>query len=424
MKLPRESPAAKLAALAALCLAAYGPSLRIPLMEDDYPLLWEAQKYGAPSALGVLLHFSASRLRATSYWSMWQLWRLFHANAWPYHVFSLLLHVGCVWAAFAVARMWPRMRPAAFWAAAFFAVAEGHQEAVMWFSSINELYVFLFGAASLALWLAAARPGAKWGWNAASAALFALALLSKEPAFAWLPLFLLADLDRWKRALARLIPHAALALLALASVEATRGNSFRFADGSFSLAAPFWFTGPYNIVRVLGVCGALSLAALFWRRAAGTARSAALAVAWIGVALVPYSFLTYSRQIPSRQTYVASFGLALLFGLAVSELWRIGEGRWRRWAVVAAALVLLGNAAVLWTKKRAQFEARAQPTEELIQLARQTGGPIWVRCFPRTPYIAEQAVHMAAGLPPSTLIWSEAEARRRKPAAEFCYPDH
>jgi hypothetical protein len=30
---------------------------------------------------------------------------------------------------------------------------------------------------------------------------------------------------------------------------------------------------------------------------------------------------------------------------------------------------------------------------------------------------------MAAGRPPSTLIWSQAEAERRKPAAVFCYQE-
>ena len=40
----------------------------------------------------------------------------------------------------------------------------------------------------------------------------------------------------------------------------------------------------------------------------------AVALVWMGLALVPYSFLTYSTQIPSRQTYLASAGLALLAG--------------------------------------------------------------------------------------------------------------
>jgi hypothetical protein len=409
----RGSLALTLLLLAALCVLAYAPMLSIPLIEDDYPNLWESHSYGPAAALPVLLHNSVFRLRATTYWTMWPLWRLFGVTAWPYHLFSLMLHVFNVWLAYAVARLWPRMRVAAFWAAAFFAVAEGHQEAVVWFSAISELYLFLFGAASLAVWMAAGRAGGRWYWRAASAALFALALISKESAVVWLPLFVLAAPVNWKG----LWPHAALAALAVASVAASRGESFRFSDGSFSLGAPFWFTWPYGVARALGVCGGLALAALIVFR---VRKPALQALAWIGIALVPYSFLTYSRQIPSRQTYLASFGVALLVGLAMERLFAGGRNV-RRAAAVVAVAVLLGNIGYLWTKKRSQFLARAGPTEELIQLARRTDGPIWVRCFPRVPYIAQEAVHMAAGRAPSTLIWSEAEAERRPPAAVFCY---
>src|ERR1019366_7168921 len=216
-----------------------------------------------------------------------------------------------------------------------FAVAEGHQEAVMWFSAIGELYMFLFGGASLALWLLACRPGSRWFLQAASAVLFALALLSKESAVIFLPLFLLAApaecWESWKRSLVRLLPHLALAALAIASVAASRGSSFRFSDGSFSLHAPFWFTWPHGVARVLWGWGWIALAAILWFRTPSLRKPAFRALSWIGIALAPYSFLTYSRQIPSRQTYLASFGLALLVGLALAHLARGGcRGRAHR----------------------------------------------------------------------------------------------
>ena len=423
MKSSRGWLAIRLLLLAGLCVLAYGPSLSIPLIEDDYPNLWEAHTYGPAASLPILLENPVFRLRATSYWTMWPLWRLFHTTSWPYHLFSLLLHVVSVWLAYAIASLWPRMQAAAFWAAGFFAVAEGHQEAVMWFSAINELYMFLFGAASLALWLLACRPGSRRYWQAASAILFALALLSKESAAIWLPLFLLASPRGWKPSLLRLWPHLALAALAIASVAASRGSSFRFTDGSFSLGAPFWFTWPYGIARVLWIWGWVALAAMACFRMRSLRKEAGLALAWIGIALVPYSFLTYSRQIPSRQSYLASFGLALLVGLVLAHLasGALGAGKFPRAAAVVAVVVLLSNAGYLWTRKRAQFLARAEPTEQLIKLARETDGPIWVRCFPRVPYIAQEAVHLAAGRSPSTLLWSQDEAERRKPAAVFCY---
>ena len=80
---------------------------------------------------------------------MFALWRLAGLRPWVYHAASLVLHIANTWLLFGLCLSWPRMRAAAFWAAAFFAVHEGHQEAVMWFSAINELLMFFFGMASL-----------------------------------------------------------------------------------------------------------------------------------------------------------------------------------------------------------------------------------------------------------------------------------
>jgi len=408
-----------LPAIALLCFLAYAPTLSAPLFEDDYGNLIQAQVYGPAAGLPQLMHDAVFRLRATSYWAMWLLWRAFHLAPWGYHLASLILHVANAWLVYSLAGSWRSTRPAAFWAGAFFAVAEGHQEAVIWLSAINELLLFFFGAASLLCWVRADRSRRPWLLRLASVALFALALLSKESAVILLPLFLLASAAPRRRAPLRLAPHIALACLAILSVLASRASSFRFSDGSFSLAAPFWITWPRAVARLLWIWGWLSLAALAALRARDAARSACLSLAWMGLALVPYSFLTYSAQIPSRQTYLASAGLAFLAGLALARL-----SAWKpsgpRLAAAAAAVVLLVNVGYLWTRKREQFLKRAEPTEQLIALARRTPGPIWIRCFPRNSYIAQTAVQLGAGRPPSILVWSETEAVRLG-ATQFCY---
>jgi hypothetical protein len=159
-------------------------------------------------------------------------------------------------------------------------------------------------------------------------------------------------------------------------------------------------------------------ALLLWLRGdAPTRLSAMRAALWIAVALLPYCFLTYSTAIPSRQTYLPTVGLCLLFGLAIQTLAA------RQAIAVFAALMLVHNVGYLWIRKRTQFLERAAPTEQLIQMARQTDGPIWVRCFPRTDWIAREAVHLAAGKPDSILVWSESEARASGAVAEFCFRD-
>lgn len=405
--------------LAAAAVLAYAPSLAIPLIADDYPNLSQALTYGAPSGSGTLLHDAQFRLRATSYWAMYGLWHLGGMKALYFHAASLVLHIVNTWLVFLVACAWPRMRPAAFWAAAFFAVHEGHQEAVMWFSAINELLMFLFGMASLWCWRSAPdglRPA--WGKELAGVVLFALALLSKESAAFLLPLFLLVvEPGQWRQRLPRLAPHVALVLLAGASIAQSRSNSFRFTDGSFSLHAPFWLTWPHSFARLLWIWGWPALVVLFLLGDARFRRGAFLALAWIGVALVPYSFLTYSTQIPSRQVYLASAGLALVVGLGLAKFER-------RTAGAVLALMLVHNTVYLWTKKRAQFVERAAPTEQLVDFVRRTPGAVWVECFPLPPIVAEEAVRLSIrltdGRPTSDLVWSEGAARERS-AKAFCY---
>jgi len=402
--------------LGLLAVLAYAPSLTIPLMEDDYPNL--SQILGSGPA--TILADPIFRVRATSYCLMWLLWRWAGLGPLAYHVASLLLHIANTWLLYGVCMAWPRMRAAAFWAAGFFAIAEGHQEAVMWFSAVNELWLFLFGMGALLCFLRRR--------TLAGVALFALALVSKESAAAVLALFLLVTpAAEWRRSIvrqaARLAPYGLLAAGVVASIFATRSYSFRFSDGSFSLHAPFWITWPHSYIRVLWIWGLLAGGAILAARDGALRRSALVALAWIGLALAPYSFLTYSTAIPSRQTYLASAGLAMLFGLAMAWWWEKLRMRRRSMAVMAAvmALVVAHNVGYLWFRKRPQFLARAAPTEQLIALARSTPGPIWVRCFPGIDYSAEEAVQLAAGYAPGNLLWTREEAERRHATAVFCF---
>jgi len=405
--------------LAMLCFLAYAPSLFLPLIEDDYPIITESRAWGRPAALTSLVATPVFRQRATSYWATLALWQTFHLRPAAFHAVSLALHIVNTWLVFWLGLLWARMRPAALWAAMFFAVQEGHQEAVMWYTAINELLMFGFGIGALVCWLAAEKTadgnrGARFWWRALSVVLFALAMMSKEsavilPAF----FFLVIPPAEWRRAIPRLLPYLVLAGVMALSIFAARSDSFRFNDGSFSTGAPFWITWPRGMARVLWIWG--------WPALLVVRKKALLPLAWIGIALALYCFLTSSTEIPSRQTYLATVGLVFLFGLAIAHLRETGVSP----KLVTAILVVmvLHNAGYLWTKKRGQFLRRAEPTRQLIKLARETNGPIWVRCFPRTSYIAKEAVHVAAGRPASDLVWSASEAEQRKAAVVFCYQE-
>ena len=415
--------------LALLCVLAYTPSLFLPLLEDDYKIIWTAERYGSWQGFPAMFHDDVERARATVYWTTYLIWKLFRFTPMAFRISSLILHILDTWLLYAIGLAWPRMRSAAFWAAAFFAVYEGHQEAIMWFAGNNELLLFLFGGGSLLCWIKAAS-GARYEWTlrGAGLSLFALALLTKESAYILLPLFLLTTPPGiWRRSLAQLLPYCALAAVMIVSVLLTRGHSFRFTDGSFSLHAPVWLTLPRNFGRVLWFWGMLSAAVIFLTpREMGAAeslrKSALVALAWIGIALVPYSFLTYSPQIPSRQLYLASVGLSFLFGLAMVHFKAGLRPAIQPAAVAAVMLVMVAhNVGYIWIKKQRQFRERAEPFEELIQAARQTDGPLWVQCFPRHPSIAEPAIFVALDRYPSNLLFTPEQAAAHKPAATFCY---
>ena len=303
--------------LALLCVATYARALAIPLFEDDYPNITDARKYGPPSGLPLLIQDAWPFPRTASYWLTYGLWDTFGLRPAVFHGASLVVHVINTFLLFWLCRAWTPFKEAAFWSAAFFAVSEGLQEAVIWYSSVVELLMFMFGVASLICWRRALERKRQDAWAAGSFLLFCGALLSKESAIAFLPLFLLATpLAAWRSSLRWLLPHGAAALVMALFIASTRGQSFRFSDGSFSLHAPVWITWPNSYGRLLWIWGVVAGAWLVWRAGRVIQRSALPALIWIGIALLPYSFLTYLHRIPSRQVYLASAGLAMLVGLA------------------------------------------------------------------------------------------------------------
>jgi hypothetical protein len=362
---------AKLLLLAALCFAAYAPSLAIPLLEDDYPNLVLASQVDP-------LRDPTFRLRSTGFWLNRPLLHFAGIEAWPYRLCSLFLHIVCTWLLFHLTGSLP--------AAAFFAIHEGHQEAVMWFSAVNELLQFVFGLAALLAW----KQRSLWSIPA-----LALALLSKESALVILPLLILVR----RPGLREIAPHCMLAAAAIFSVWQSQQLSFRFHDGSFSLSAPFLVTLAHSTFRLLWIWGLLALPFVAWK-------DLRLPLLWILLSFLPYSFLTYSTALPSRQTYLASAGLAMIVGLALDNLERKLP---RRLSLALAGVILIHNCGILWVKKRRQFEERAQPTEALLRRARDSRDVLVVRCFPQPRIVAEDALRLGAPDALSRLRWEQDE---------------
>jgi hypothetical protein len=439
-----KEKAAPLFLLAVLAVGAYLPTLTQPFISDDYPNIGLALAYGPISGWGAMANDSVQRPRATTFILSYAIYHLFGARPAAFYSANILLHVLNCWLLFAAGRWRAIGYKASFWGAAFFAVYEGHSEAIMWFSACNELLMFFFGFISFIFWLVfLERETAVLRWLALSFFFFLPALLSKESAVIFVALFALPlFFPKPKlRPAPYLLPHLLVCVPYVTAIFMTRSHSFRFHDRSFVLSAPFWVTWTKSYGRMLWFWGLSATISIFlWSRSgredrgsriASEARNAIfdlrssildpqssilLSFIWMGIGFVPYMFVDYMRRIPSRQTYLASAGLAWLMGVAIVAM-KERYVKHYKWAPPVILLMILShNVAYLWTKKRQQFLERAQPTERLLSLARSVDGPIFVKCFspPLAPLHAEAALKLILNKPADTLIWSEEEAKTKR----------
>ena len=379
-----------------------------PFISDDYVQVALGRKYGPVSGWSALAGDVLYRARATSlvltYWTE----RFFGFSPEPFYLSAIFLHVLNTWLVFRLGCRLGMGRRVALFAAAFFAISEGHQEAVMWYAALPELLVFFFSLSALLLWSLWLACGSRRAvYYVAALACFCLALISKESAVVVVPLLPVVAW-RERRAWTWITPFAVLAAGYTWMTFAGQGRHLHFNDaGTFSLAAPFWLTLPNSYARLLWIWGLLSLVALVVWRDREHWRIARRAAIWIAIALLPYSFLTYMPRVPSRHTYLASAGLAWIVAAGATVFYRRLQ-LWSRWpAYVLAGVMLAHNCGYIWVKKKAQFLERALPTEALVDFARQTDRPVFVRCFPYSQNIAELAVQMRLGKPPESVIWAK-----------------
>jgi hypothetical protein len=105
--------------------------------------------------------------------------------------------------------------------------------------------------------------------------------------------------------------------------------------------------------------------------------------------MLPYVFVTYTDNIPSRQVYLAS---AAFLPLLAAGMVRLGPK-----VLVPAFLIV--NVGYMWTVKDRQMVERAAPTTALIQeLEQRLPGSVRVSGFPYPiPIIAKAAAVTVPG---------------------------
>jgi hypothetical protein len=374
-----------IAALALAALLPYLPFLSLPGISDDYQQIGLGRDFVSADGMPKLIGDALYRCRATSL--VWT--RAIDAVVGPdifvHRLGSVALHAlnGMLLVLFGSIPAIGYRR--AFLAAMVFLLMNGHQEAIVWVAAVHDLFVFGFAMGSLLCWLHWLRTR-QTQWLLGVATLFLLALYSKESAAA-LPLLYAASWwvvgERRKEDLWPICLAPVLSLVYAIFIFQAARDHLHLNDGTFSIHAPFWLTLPRTLFRIMMPWGILSLGVLVWKRAY---RVAAISMAFSVFTLLPYSFLTYTTEAPSRHRYWATAGAALLLAWAIKLLWE-SRPRWQPvlgWAMVIGFSV--SSPLYLWQKKLPQYQQRAVPTEAFLEFARDKRPPVWIA---QGPYHAE-----------------------------------
>jgi hypothetical protein len=376
--------------LIALALLAYLPALQLPFIDDDYAEIPMAASFSA-QGWTPLWHDVNLRARTTNMVLNAELDRTFGFTPVPFYIVSILVHALCVLLVYATC-IWQEVldEATAFWAACFFALYEGHQEVVMWISARNESLMFLFGMAAWVCWVKYLH-GQKAVWYGLAIASFILAAASKEsfvifPVLMLLPCIWLPPETTRRRALTAILPFFAIVVAYLLWTWAGRIAQPQYADSRFSLLAPWPLTILRSWWRMLFVWGLAALAVFLWLGREADRRKVGIALVWMLLAIVPYSFLTYMPFIASRHKYLASAGLAMLAGSAAARLAASGH---RVVLGLAAIIFMAVNLQIIWVKKMSQFRERAEPAVLLREAARAAAGPVSIRCIPYPDFVTE-----------------------------------
>lgn len=352
-------------AIVAAAAIAYLPAINNGFIADDYMILHRVELMKTDPLY--LLDVVPENFRLTSYAVFGVLKAAFGYDYRFFYGFNILLHmVNCLLLLSLVLEVTSDERLSSF-GALLFAVFQAPQEAVMWLAAMNETLMGLFVFLTLLLW-----SRQRFGWAALA---FLAALFSKESAVIVVLLVPLLDVCRgrpipWQRYFILLVPSSAFA----AMFVLTLSGNFQVGNGTYvpglhaalvllkSLHRLFW---PWTYV-VLILLLAIERTMPNWKRAATWGSLTA-------ASLLPYIFVTYTNNIPSRQVYLAS---AALLPLLAAGMMRVSPK-----ALVTAFLVF--NIGYMWTVKDAQMADRAAPTTALIEeLKKREPGTVRLAGFP------------------------------------------
>jgi hypothetical protein len=367
-------------AVLAVAVLAYLPAINNGFIADDYVILHRIELLKLDPLY--LIDVVPENFRLTSYAVFGVFKAMFGYDARPFFVFNILLHaVNCLLLGKLVFEL-TKDKQLSSTAALLFAVFQAPQEAVMWLAAMNETLSGFFVFLTIFLWL-------RERYRLA-ALTFLAALFSKESAVIVLLLVPLLDLCRgarqpWLRYLTFLGPTILFAAVFLLTL---RGN-FQVGNGTYVPSLHAGLVLLKSLHRLCAPWAYMVVIVLLWmyRDVASLARAArwgSLVVA----AMLPYIFVTYTNNIPSRQTYLASAALVPL----------LAEGLLRIHPKTMVGAFVVFNVFFMWTTKDRQMLERAQPTTALVaELAKHKPGPLRISKFSYPIALIAKGAGEAAG---------------------------
>jgi hypothetical protein len=342
--------------LALLCIAAYAPALNNGFIADDYVQM----KYSdnLRHDFFFLFKLAPMNFRTTSIALYGVIKTAFGYRPEFFYAFNILLHFAnaCLLARLLMLTMGDRL--IAFAGASMFAVFQAPQEAIMWLTGMPETLQGLFVLCTLVAWLRH-----RYFW---SAVFFFFALFSKESA---LMVLALVPMLQWQQRKKLFPPAYGVLWIPVAVFVAVFLHTW---SANHLIQKNVYVVGP-----VAGMVVIKTLLRLVWpwlvvlvvafridQRRWPQPSAFAATLAAMTLTILPYVFLTYSAYLPSRQVYMASMILVWLLA------WLYAQLRNRSLQVAFATAFVSVNLAYLWFQKDPEFERRAAPTTQLLQLLR------------------------------------------------------
>jgi hypothetical protein len=337
------------AVVACAALALYWPATSAWFFQDDLQWLAGTLTFAPRDLLDVDAHQHFYR-PVISLW-FWAATPLFGGSPVLFHWANNVLHAANGVLVLLLAGRLGVKPVFAFLTAVYFVAMPAHIEATAWVSALAEPVTTFFGVIAVYALLRAGNEGGQ-RWKSLSVAAFCLALMTHESAVVLLPLLVLADRAflgetsgtswsrRWLARGRRFIPYAVvLAIYLLVDLSVNR-RSYLVEEGHYQFglhAVPnllgyvvTLYAGKRNLISFVIVAMVLSVLLL-----RGTPR-VIFATAWLVLAIVPFSFFTWSNT--SRYAYMPAVGMALLISEGLSWL----DGRLERLLPGSARLAITG----------------------------------------------------------------------------------